>query len=230
MQHYQQALPLLQASPRSEQDLTSDGVFLTHFILLLYEIAAGEPRGLSLWSQHIDQLLRIVLLRRDINGYEPFPQILCWVATIDTHVVLSGMGDGKFIQTMLRRNMLPSGMDPHHPNHTFHSGPSGGLASSHEQEALPSALAFHRRIIILAAELGLLARDFRAEERRNPHDRSQDTILRRQEKIGVLQDTLRKMWNVQMPVSIASGYCNRVLPIGARGIFEHVSIASPLNL
>lgn len=46
LQHYQQALPSLKASLRSEQDLTSDGVFLTHFILLLYEIAAGEPRKL----------------------------------------------------------------------------------------------------------------------------------------------------------------------------------------
>ena len=38
LQHYQQALPSLQASLRTEQDLTSDGVFLTHFILLLYEV------------------------------------------------------------------------------------------------------------------------------------------------------------------------------------------------
>ena len=38
LQHYQQALPSLQCSLRTEQDLTSDGVFLTHFILLLYEV------------------------------------------------------------------------------------------------------------------------------------------------------------------------------------------------
>lgn len=38
LQHYQQALPSLQSSLRTEQDLTSDGVFLTHFILLLYEV------------------------------------------------------------------------------------------------------------------------------------------------------------------------------------------------
>ena len=38
LQHYQQALPSLQSSLRTEHDLTSDGVFLTHFILLLYEV------------------------------------------------------------------------------------------------------------------------------------------------------------------------------------------------
>ena len=45
LQHYQQALPSLQSSLRTEQDLTSDGVFLTHFILLLYEV--GFPINCS---------------------------------------------------------------------------------------------------------------------------------------------------------------------------------------
>jgi len=133
------------------------------------------------------------------------------------------MGDGIFVETMLRRNLLPSGMDPQHPYRTFHSDPPSGLASPQEHEALPSALAFHRRINILTAELGLLARDLRAEEKRDPHDRSQAVVRRRQTRIEALQDTLRRTWNVQMPISVASGYCNQILPVGARGIFEHVS-------
>ena len=242
LQHYQQALPSLQSSLRTEHDLTSDGVFLTHFILLLYEvgskilksslnctntavqIAAGEPRGLSLWSQHIDQLLRITLLRRKMYSHEPYSFIIWWVASIDTHVVLSGMSNGDFIETMLRNNMLPSGMDPQNPCHTYdYNSPSRGLASPNAHKALPSALAFHRRISVLAAELGLLARDIRAEEQQNPNDMSHAVMQSRHERIGVLQDTLRRTWNVQMPVSVASGYCNQILPVGARGIFEHVS-------
>lgn len=88
---------------------------------------------------------------------------------------------------------------------------------------LYQALAFHRRIGILTAELGLLARDLRVEEKRNPHDRCQAVARRRQERIGALQDTLRRTWNEQMPISVANGYCNQILPVGARGIFEHVS-------
>ena len=222
LQHYQQALPSLQASLRSEHDLTSDGVFLTHFILLLYEIAAGEPRGLSLWSQHIDQLLRICMIRRKLYTHEPYPFIIWWVANIDTHVLLSGMGNGGFIETMLRNNMLPSGIDPQRPYDTIRStSPSTGLAN--ENEALPSAIAFHRRLNVLAAELGLLARDLRAEERINPHDMSQATVRRRQERIEILQDAFRRMWNLQMPASVAGGYCNQILPVSARGVFEHVS-------
>ena len=214
LQHYQKALPSLQASLRTEADLTSDGVFLTHFILLLYEISAGEPRGLSLWAQHIDQLRRITLLRHQNNGCEPYSFIVWWVANIDTHVVLSGMGNGEFIETMLRHNLLSSGKDPQNPYQVYDHSSS---------EALPSALAFHRRICILAAELALLGRDLRAEERATPHGGNPGRNRRWQERIGVLQDTLRRAWNVQMPLSVANGYCNQVLPVGARGIFEHVS-------
>ena len=157
-------------------------------------------------------------------GHEPYSFIIWWVASIDTHVVLSGMGHGEFVETMLRNNMLASDMDPQNPYHThdYHS-PSCELASPNGHEALPSALAFHRRITILAAELGLLARDLREDEKQNPSDsRSHAVIQSRHERIDALQDTLRRTWNVQMPVSVANGYCNQVLPIGARGVFEHV--------
>lgn len=38
LQHYQQAFPSLQTSLRSPQDLCSDGLFMTHFLLLIYEV------------------------------------------------------------------------------------------------------------------------------------------------------------------------------------------------
>lgn len=37
--HYQQVLPALQSSLRSPNDLSSDGAFLTHFLLLVYEVS-----------------------------------------------------------------------------------------------------------------------------------------------------------------------------------------------
>jgi hypothetical protein len=39
LQHYQQALPSLQNNLRNDQDISSDGTFLTHFLLLLYEVS-----------------------------------------------------------------------------------------------------------------------------------------------------------------------------------------------
>ena len=157
-------------------------------------------------------------------GHEPYSFIVWWIASIDTHVVLSGIGNGDFVETMLRNNRLASGMDPQNPGHTHDDlSPSRGITSPNGHEVLPSALTFHRRISILAAELGLLARDIRAEERQNSNDRSRATIQSRHQRIGVLQDSLRRTWSAQMPVAVAKGYCNNMLPVGARGIFEHVS-------
>ena len=199
LQHYRQAKPLLQNSIQCEQDLASDGVFLTYFILLLYEIAAGEPRSLSLWSQDISQLLRITLLRRDLHGTEPYSFIVWWIVSIDTHVVLSDMGEGHFIEAMLRRRLLPTDIGSESEYIAAHD-----LGSPVDGGALPSSLAFHRRICILAAELALLSRDLRDEARRMlPCLPGTNTINQWQHRISVLQDTLRRTWNVQMPASIA---------------------------
>ena len=42
LQHYQTALPTLQASLQSDHDLSSDGALLTHFMLLLYEVCPSH--------------------------------------------------------------------------------------------------------------------------------------------------------------------------------------------
>lgn len=39
LQYYQQAFPSLQNSLRNNDDLVSDGLFLTHFLLLIYEVS-----------------------------------------------------------------------------------------------------------------------------------------------------------------------------------------------
>lgn len=39
LQQYQQALPALQSHLKSAEDLSSDGAFLTHFLLLVYEVS-----------------------------------------------------------------------------------------------------------------------------------------------------------------------------------------------
>lgn len=43
LQHYQQALPALQNSLKGPEDLSSNGAFLTHFLLLVYEVRTHPP-------------------------------------------------------------------------------------------------------------------------------------------------------------------------------------------
>ena len=226
LQHYQQTLPSLQASLRTESDLTSDGVLLTHFVLLLYELAAGEPYGLSLWQQHISQLLRIILLRRELYGMEPYSFIVWWVANIDTYILLAGLGSGTFVGTMLQQNLLPSGLEPdeyHQPSSVSAATPNHLSAPRPLLSGLPSALAFHRRICTLAAQLGLLARDLREEERRNAMYRCCTmTMAARQRRVATFLDLLRRTWSAQMSVPGIGNPCNLNLPVGARGLYEHV--------
>jgi hypothetical protein len=42
LEHYDQSMWALQSSLRATQDLSSDGAFLTHFLLLVYEVCSGR--------------------------------------------------------------------------------------------------------------------------------------------------------------------------------------------
>ena len=196
-------------------------------MLLLYEIAAGEPYGMSLWQQHISQLLRIIVLRRELYGREPYSFIVWWVANIDTHVVLSGMGNGHFVETMLRHNLLPSGLeadDYHQPATSIPAAtPIHFSIPDPLYSSLPSALAFHRRICTLAAQLGLLSRDLRTDEHRDPTNCNHAALAARQQRVVNFQDLLRRTWAAQESTSVSGGYSNLAVPVDARGLFEHVS-------
>lgn len=45
LQHYSQTLPELQAQLKCEEDLASDGAFLTHFLMLVYEVRKSTHLG-----------------------------------------------------------------------------------------------------------------------------------------------------------------------------------------
>ncbi|OJJ47443.1 hypothetical protein ASPZODRAFT_14899 [Penicilliopsis zonata CBS 506.65] len=108
LQHYQQAFPLLQSSLQSTQDLSSDGLFLTHFLLLVYEISCAEPNTSNLWSHHISRLLNIIFMRRSVYGTERFPFVIWWVCNFDLYALLSGASNGEFVGAMVAHHLLPS--------------------------------------------------------------------------------------------------------------------------
>ncbi|KAL9608508.1 MAG: hypothetical protein Q9167_006673 [Letrouitia subvulpina] len=226
LQHYQQALPSLQKTLQSAQDLSSDGALLTHFILLLYEIAAAEPQGSNLWSQHISQLLRIFILRREMFDTEPYSFLLWWVCNIDTHALLCGTGDGELVEEMLRYNMFPTADNIIQLNGTEVCYDP----LTEEASAMPAVLEFHRKIEMLTARLGLLARDMRKEYSSNTGREvkmSRSTINDYQRRIRDVQSLLRRTWTEQMPPYVVLGLGNQTLPLRARGIFDNRLSASP---
>jgi hypothetical protein len=60
LEHYQRVIPALKVTVQSSQDLYSDGAFLTHFVLLLYEVRLS--------------LLPLLLLKFYLHRAAFFPQ------------------------------------------------------------------------------------------------------------------------------------------------------------
>lgn len=222
LQHYQQALPCLQKTLRSPEDLSSDGALLTHFVLLLYEIAAAAPRGSNLWSQHVNQLLRIFVLRSEMYETEPYSFLLWWVCNIDTHALICGTSNGELVEAMLQYNMWPTA------DNVVQLHGSGDCydPSTEEARAMPAVLDFNRKIEILTCRLGLLRRNLKREadeSGRQGIKMSNSNISERQRRVMDMQQALRRAWTEQMPPYITVGLRNKALSTRARGIFDNVS-------
>ncbi|KAL8893549.1 MAG: hypothetical protein Q9192_005155 [Flavoplaca navasiana] len=220
LQHYQQALPGLQKTLRCPQDLSSDGALLTHFVLLLYEIAAAAPRGSNLWSQHVNQLLRIFVLRSEMHETEPYSFLLWWVCNMDTHALICGTSSGEFVETILQYNMWPTA------DNVVRLHGSGDCydPSTEEARAMPAVLDFNRKIEILACRLGLLRRNLQREAESSDRQglkMSPSELSERQRKVTDIQQALRRTWTEQMPPYIAVGLRNKTLSTRARGIFDN---------
>ncbi|KAL8703605.1 MAG: hypothetical protein Q9201_003204, partial [Fulgogasparrea decipioides] len=220
LQHYQQALPCLQKTLRRPEDLSSDGALLTHFTLLLYEIAAAAPRASNLWSQHVNQLRRIFVLRSEMYETEPYSFLLWWVCSIDTHALLCGTSDGELVDAMLQYNMFPSADNIVQLNGSRECYDP----LTEEAHAMPVVLDFNRKIEILTCRLGLLRRNLQRDAEsfaRQGRKMSKADLLERQRRVTDIQQALRRTWNEQMPPYITVGLRNYTLPTRARGIFDN---------
>lgn len=192
LQHYQQVLPALQLSLRSRDDLSSDGAFLTHFLLLVYEIAAAEPEHANLWSQHLSTLLRISLLRREVFQGESLPFIVWWICNIDLDALFSGTGSGEYFGSLLNLDIIPPP--------SFHLYPLGldgaSVMYADEMEVLPTVLQLDYEVTILAMRLAILAHEFRSDTHFTVADalHREQAIRIRQSRIFELQEALRQLW------------------------------------
>ncbi|KAJ5973984.1 hypothetical protein N7481_011194 [Penicillium waksmanii] len=186
LQYYQQAFPSLQMSLRNNDDLVSDGLFLTHFLLLIYEVAAAEPHGSNLWSHHISRLLHITFLRRNQYGREPHPFILWWICHIDLYALLSGAGTGEFVRAIIDHQMLPGSDCLLYPSAT--EGYSVIYAGEHE--SLPTIMRLYADTFKLTARLGFLATQLRQDKQSLPYPE----FNQRSKEIADLRQSFSRLW------------------------------------
>ncbi|KAK2873621.1 hypothetical protein FQN49_002227 [Arthroderma sp. PD_2] len=222
LQHYQQTLPFLQTSMRSHQDLSSDGAFLTHFLLLIYEIAAAEPDGSNLWSHHIQRLIRICYMRGAILQREPFPFVVWWICWIDLYALFSGAGTGDFVRNLLTHDMIPAAMSQLYPIGL--DGKSAIYAG--EEHTLPVILRLNRDTFILAIRLGLLAAECRCDavSQTFPDGSIGYTLLGRhakEKRLLDIQQSFLQLWAAPR-VSLFEQQVHQ-LPRRSKEVFQHCS-------
>ena len=227
LQHHQQVLMALQTNLKSADDLTSDGTFLTHFLLLVYEIIAAESDGSTMWSQQLTQILRISLMRRDALGGERYPFIIWWICDLDLQALLSGSGSGEFVEAMLKDDMMPPP--------AFQLCPLGADGASiiypEETDILPVVLQLNYKVTIIACRIGLLARelrndtlDFSAFVTDLPSSMNQpiaDARLR-ERRVNDLQDALRQLWTASNIIQLKDSVT--MLQGRSRRVFEHAIV------
>ncbi|KAJ6153372.1 hypothetical protein N7497_007691 [Penicillium chrysogenum] len=220
LQYYQQAFPSLQVSLRNNDDLVSDGLFLTHFLLLIYEIAAAEPHGSNLWSHHISRLLHIAFLRRAKYGQEPHPFIFWWVCHIDLYALFSGAGTGEFVRAVIDHQMLPGSECLLYP-----SAPEGySVIYSDEHESLPVLMRLYHDTFRLAAQLGFLAIRLRHDRRNLPFEE----FDKRSHELSDLRRAFGRLWESPDVAFVHQHQDN--LPRRSREIMQQVTACGPDNV
>ncbi|KAE9381423.1 hypothetical protein N431DRAFT_321494 [Stipitochalara longipes BDJ] len=159
LEHYQQVIPALKTMVQSSQDSYSDGPLLTHTFLLLYEVRKQSEPESNMWQHHSNQLLRIITLRRQSQNTEPYDFIVWMICRIDVYALLCANGTGRFVDVLLKQNMLPSPercLPPTFQHHLDTFPPS-------ERPYFPALIRLNQEVVLLALQVGQLARELRAE-------------------------------------------------------------------
>jgi len=155
-------------------------------------------------SMKSDQLLRIVTLRRQAHRVETYDFLVWLVCRIDIYALLSASGTGSFVEVLLEENMLPT------PERTL-PPISRGQASvlyPEEQPFFPALSELNQEVLLVALQVGQLARDLRAEEKSRQYGNQAQIIpepaffMNRRTRIQNLHRMLehsRASWKARFP-------------------------------
>ncbi|KAL5333749.1 hypothetical protein BJX70DRAFT_391932 [Aspergillus crustosus] len=157
--HYdQEAMPSIQSSLENFHDVLTDGLFLTHFLLLIYQITFAKPcNGSNIWSHHMSRLLQLSLLRQSEGRGERYTLIIWLICRIDLYALFSGAGTGEYVRAAMENHLYT---DAEVLSHTVGlEGPS--VTYAEENNNLLLIMRLYREVMLLAAKLGLSAASFR---------------------------------------------------------------------
>ena len=195
MQHYHKAISA-RASTSSTDDLLSDGVFLSHFLLFIYDICIPTPNAASdanMWAIHLQQLLqRTAVLRQDNLDPTRHGYIIWTLCELDMYACLLGSGSCDFFQSIVRTSMLPP-LEEMIPQTA--SPLSSGRYLDIEAAFFPTILTLYQGVLIQSANVAQMAKTFRDEAAMQILV-SPDLYAKWQVSVSQLQNELSTFWYV----------------------------------
>lgn len=172
---------------------------------------------LTAWSL----VLRITIKRHEVNETERYAQLVWYICMTDILVALCGCGSGGFVKAMLQYGLFPI-------DTRLVVSAASGMVRNEESEYMSLVMNFDGEIAVMAARLGLMARQLRRDAEQQTHvDETSFVSMQmgpghRQQQISVIQQDLRWKWH-QKPPELMLGIRHNTLPAKVQGYYDHVS-------
>jgi hypothetical protein len=228
IEHYDRALAAHTPTP-SADDLLSDGVFLRHYLLFIYDICMtvdANDAGAGMWVDHLRQLIILTQNRVARFGKEPLAFIMHSICAFDTYACLMGNGNCDYFRTVLAQQIVPplgASLAP--------TSQRGHTVWPNEAHTYPIIMNLMRGVMIHTSKLAQAAQQFRHEAA----DRttvSPGRCARWQAQVFQLQTDLSTFWQQAYPEFLEkdSPMAGQALDVRMRYVFEHVSPNTTSNL
>ncbi|KAK3715258.1 hypothetical protein LTR37_007225 [Vermiconidia calcicola] len=220
LQHYHQALSS-QTSAVSPDELLSDGAFLRHFLLFIYDICVPtqhEEGSAGMWAIHLNHLQRIATGRHEMRGRERLAYLVWTICELDIHACLLGSGSCGFARHALQFNMLP----PIEQQMPFCVTSPSGPYFANEIPGIADILALNQGVLIHLANIAHVAQEIR-QEAADQDAVSPGVTARWQATVSRLQADLSSFWGQRCPDYLALDPIASAqnLPYRVRYVFEH---------
>jgi len=210
--------------------MLSDGVFLRHYLLFIYDISMtvdASNAGAGMWADHLKHLVRLTQNRVAHFGKEPHAFVMWSICSFDAYACLMGNGDCEYFRTILENNILP----PLGTAMSLSTSPrgtnTGATAWPNEAQVFAVIMNLIRGVLVHTSKIAQAAQKFRAEAA----DRvsvSPGRCASWQAQVFQLQNDLSNFWTTAYPEFLEknSPTAGRNLDPRIRYVFEHVSFVA----
>jgi hypothetical protein len=226
IEHYDRALSA-QTPTSSANDLLSDGVFLRHYLLFIYDICmtvdASNP-GAAMWVDHLQHLVRLTQNRVAHFGKEPHAFVMWSICSFDTYACLMGNGNCDYFRTVLAQQIIPSLGATLAPS----ASQLNNIRWPSDAHTYPIIMNLMRGVMIHTSNIAQAAQKFRREAA----DRitlSPSRCANWQAQVFQLQTDLSTFWTHAYPDFLEknSPMAGQALELRMRYVFEHVRPVDP---